>query len=310
MNFRYSEEVLRAMEEELPLVALETSVVAQGLPYPDNLAAARACEEAVRRAGAVPAPIAMVDGQVCIGLEDADMRRLAEGKERLLKLASRDLAVAMALKASGGTTVSATCELAAALGIRVFATGGIGGVHRGASEHMDISQDLHALAQFPVAVVCAGAKSILDLPKTLEALETAGVPVIGVGTSELPSFYSRSSGLPLEHRVEGAEDAARVVLARFDTLEQGGLLFTLPPPEETALPRNEVELHIASALAEAERQGVRGKAVTPFLLSDMAKRTGGKSLKANLALLTNNARFAGELAVAYARQRAELAEEG
>jgi pseudouridine-5'-phosphate glycosidase len=310
MNFRYSEEVLRAMEEELPLVALETSVVAQGLPYPDNLAAARACEEAIRRAGAVPAPIAMVDGQVCIGLEEGDMRRLAEGKERLLKLASRDLAVAMAMKASGGTTVSATCELAAALGIRVFATGGIGGVHRGASEHMDISQDIHALALYPVAVVCAGAKSILDLPKTLEALETAGVPVIGVGTNELPSFYSRSSGLPLEHRVDSAEDAARVVLARFDTLEQGGLLFTLPPPEETALPRNEVELHIASALAEAERQGVRGKAVTPFLLSDMAQRTGGKSLKANLALLTNNARFAGELAVAYARQRAELAEEG
>jgi pseudouridine-5'-phosphate glycosidase len=310
MNFRYSQEVLRAMEEETPLVALETSVVAQGLPYPDNLAAARACEEAVRRAGAVPAPIAMLDGVVCIGLEEADMRRLAEGKERLMKLASRDLAVAMATKASGGTTVSATCELAAALGIRVFATGGIGGVHRGASEHMDISQDIHALALYSVAVVCAGAKSILDLPKTLEALETAGVPVIGVGTDELPSFYSRSSGLPLEHRVDSAEVAARIALARFETLEQGGLLFTLPPPEETALPRNEVELHIAHALAEAERQGIRGKAVTPFLLSDMAKRTGGKSLKANLALLTNNARFAGELAVAYARQQAEAAEEG
>jgi pseudouridine-5'-phosphate glycosidase len=227
-----------------------------------------------------------------------------------MKLASRDLAVAVAMKASGGTTVSATCELAAAAGIRVFATGGIGGVHRGVSEHMDISQDIGALARYPVAVVCAGAKSILDLPKTLEALETAGVPVIGVGTDELPSFYSRSSGLPLEHRADSAEAAARIAFARFEGLGQGGILYTVPPPEETALPRNEVELHIASALAEADRQGIRGKAATPFLLSEMAKRTGGKSLKANLALLTNNARFAGELAVAYAKLRAVDFNEG
>jgi pseudouridine-5'-phosphate glycosidase len=300
MSFRYSDEVRRALDAKAPLVALETSVVAQGLPYPDNLGAARACEEAVRRAGAVPAPIAVVDGEVWIGLEEAAMRRLAEGKERLMKLGSRDLAVAVALKASGGTTVSATCELAAAAGIRVFATGGLGGVHRGVSEHWDISQDIGALARYPVAVVCAGAKSVLDLPKTMEALETAGVPVIGVGTSELPSFYSRSSGLPLEHRVEDASTAARVARARVE-LGQGGLVFALPPPEEVALPRADVELHIASALAEADRQGVRGKAVTPFLLSELAKRTGGKSLKANLALLTNNARFAGELAVALAR---------
>jgi pseudouridine-5'-phosphate glycosidase len=300
MSFRYSDEVRRALDAKAPLVALETSVVAQGLPYPDNLGAARACEEAVRRAGAVPAPIAVVDGEVWIGLEEASLRRLAEGKERLMKLGSRDLAVAVALKASGGTTVSATCELAAAAGIRVFATGGLGGVHRGVSEHWDISQDIGALARYPVAVVCAGAKSVLDLPKTMEALETAGVPVIGVGTHELPSFYSRSSGMPLEHRVEDAATAARIVRARGE-LGQGGLVFALPPPEEVALPREDVELYIAAALAEAERQGIRGKAVTPFLLSDMAKRTGGKSLKANLALLTNNSRFAGELAVALAR---------
>jgi len=301
MSFRYSDEVRRALDTKAPVVALETSVVAQGLPYPDNLNAARACEEAVRRAGAVPAPIAVVDGEVWIGLEEAALRRLAEGKERLMKLGSRDLPVAVALKASGGTTVSATCELAAAAGIRVFATGGLGGVHRGVSEHWDISQDIGALARYPVAVVCAGAKSVLDLPKTMEALETAGVPVIGVRTSELPSFYSRSSGMPLEHRVEDAATAARIVQARLALGQQGGLVFTLPPPEEVALPREDVEQHIASALAEAERQGIRGKAVTPFLLSDMAKRTGGKSLKVNLALLTNNARFAGELAVAMAR---------
>ncbi|QDE68424.1 MULTISPECIES: pseudouridine-5'-phosphate glycosidase [Myxococcus] len=301
MDLRFSEEVRRALEAGQPLVALETSVVAQGLPYPDNLAAARACEEAIRRAGAVPAATALIDGQLCIGLEEPEMRRLAEGKERLLKVGSRDLAIAMATRATGGTTVSATCEMAAAAGIRVFSTGGIGGVHRGASEHFDISQDIAALARFPVAVVCAGAKSVLDLPKTMELLETAGVPVIGVGTDELPSFYSRGSGIPLEHRADDVDTAARIARARFETLKQGGVLYTVPPPEETSLPRNEVELHIAATLADADRQGIRGKAVTPFLLTEMAKRTGGKTLKANLALLTNNARFAGQLAVAYAR---------
>ncbi|WP_164021749.1 pseudouridine-5'-phosphate glycosidase [Pyxidicoccus trucidator] len=301
MELRFSDEVRRARDAGQPIVALETSVVAQGLPYPDNLAAARACEEAIRRVGAVPAAIAVVDGEVCIGLEEPAMRRLAEGKERLLKLGSRDLAIAVATRASGGTTVSATCELAAAAGIHVFATGGIGGVHRGAAEHWDISQDIAALARYPVAVVCAGAKSVLDLPKTMELLETAGVPVIGVGTDELPSFYSRGSGIKLEHRVDDVDTAARIARARFEALGQGGVLYTVPPPEETSLPRNEVELHIASTLADAERQGVRGKAVTPFLLSEMAKRTGGKTLKANLALLINNARFAGQLAVAYAR---------
>ena len=301
MDLHFSDEVRRAREQGVPLVALETSVVAQGLPYPDNLTAARSCEEAVRRAGAVPAPIAVVDGRVCVGLDEGQMRRLAEGKEPLLKLASRDLALAVARGATGGTTVSATCELAAAAGIRVFSTGGIGGVHRGVAEHHDVSNDIWALARYPVAVVCAGAKSVLDLPKTLEALETAGVPVLGVGTGELPSFYSRSSGLALDHRVEDAHEGAAVLRARFDTLAQGGVLFTVPPPEETSLPRAEVELHIASALAEAERRGVRGKAVTPFLLSDLAQRTQGKSLRANLALLANNARFAGQLAVAYAQ---------
>ncbi|MET0405297.1 MAG: pseudouridine-5'-phosphate glycosidase [Cystobacter sp.] len=302
MELHFSEEVRRAREEGLPLVALETSVVAQGLPYPNNLEAARACEEAVRRAGAVPAPIAVVDGQVWVGLDEARMRRLAEGREPLMKLASRDLPVALAQGATGGSTVSATCEVAAAAGIRVFSTGGIGGVHRGVAEQLDISQDLWALSRFPVAVVCAGAKSVLDLPKTLEALEALAVPVIGVGTRELPSFYSRESGLPLEHQVGDADAAAAICRARFDTLRQGGVLFTVPPPEETALPRAEVELHIASALAEADRKGVRGKAVTPFLLSELARRTSGRSLRANVSLLVNNARFAGQLAVACARQ--------
>jgi len=300
MRVRFSDEVKAALDARRPVVAQETSVVAQGLPYPENLHAARACEEAVRRAGATPAPIALLDGEIRVGLVPEEMRRLAEGKEKLVKVGSRDLPMAIAGLRSGGTTVSSTCEVAAAVGIRVFATGGIGGVHRGASEHFDISQDLWALSRFPVAVVCAGAKSVLDLPKTMEVLESVAVPVIGVGTSELPSFFSRGSGIALEHRVEDAGEGARLMRARFDTLSQGGMLFTVPPPEEAALPRAEVELHVAQALGEAAKQGITGKAVTPFLLTEMAKRTGGKSMAANLALLAHNASFAAKLAVAYA----------
>lgn len=300
MQLRFSNEVRAARDGGVALVALETSVVAQGLPFPHNLEAARECEEAVRRAGAVPAAIGLIDGEVWVGLEAEQLRRLAQAGGELLKVGSRDLAIAVATKRSGGTTVSATCEVAARAGIRVFSTGGIGGVHRGASDHFDLSQDLWALSRFPVAVVCAGAKSVLDLPKTLEVLETVAVPVIGVGTSELPSFYSRTSGLQLEHRVEDAAGAAAIARARFETLGQGGILFAVPPPEETSLPSNEVELHIAMALELAAKGGIKGKAVTPFLLNEVAKRTGGKSLRANLALLQNNAKFAGALAVALA----------
>lgn len=300
MNLRYSTEVRAALDAKKPLVALETSVVAQGLPFPHNLEAARECEEAVRRAGAVPAAIALIDGEICVGVEVEQMRRLANGGPELLKVGSRDLAMAVAQRRSGGTTVSATCEIAARAGIRVFSTGGIGGVHRGAAEHFDISQDLWALSKFPVAVVCAGAKSILDLPKTLEVLETLAVPVIGVGTKEFPSFYSETSGLKLEYGVDDAQAASEIAHARFTSLQQGGMLFTVPPPAETAIPSSEIELHIASALQAAAAQNIKGKAVTPFLLSDVAKRTAGKSLRANLALLQNNAKFAGALAKALA----------
>ncbi len=297
MQLRFSEEVRSARERGGAIVALETSVVAQGLPHPHNLEAARACEEAIRRAGATPAPIALIDGEVHIGLEADALRRLAHGGPELLKVGSRDLPIALVQKRTGGTTVSATCELAARAGIRVFSTGGIGGVHRGVVDHFDISQDLWALSRFPVAVVCAGAKSILDLPKTLEVLESLSVPVIGVGTDAFPSFFSRSSGLELEHRVDSPADAAALVHARFETLNQGGMLFTVPPPESSAIPNSEIELHIATALQVAGQQGVHGKAVTPFLLGELVKRTGGKTLRTNIDLLVNNARFAGEMAV-------------
>jgi pseudouridine-5'-phosphate glycosidase len=306
MDFiRVSPAVKAVLGRRGPVVALETSVVAQGLPYPENLEAARACEEAVRRAGAEPAPIAVIDGKVVVGLSEGEMRRLAEGNEPRVKVAARDLAPTALRGVLGGTTVSATLEVAAHVGIRVFATGGIGGVHRGVGEHLDVSADLAALARCPVAVVCAGAKSVLDLPKTLEALEALSVLVVGVGTSELPGFYTRESGLMLEHRVEGAEEGAGLMTARMDALGQGGILFALPPPADVALSRPEVELHLAAALAEGQARNIRGKEVTPFLLAELAERTRGRSLRTNLALLAHNARFAGDLAVAYARVAAK-----
>jgi len=296
VRFVVSTEVQRARKARRPLVALETSVLAQGLPFPHNLEAARRCEAAVRSTGATPAALAVIDGQLHLGVTEAQTLRLAQG-EGLLKLGSRDLAVAIAQGRTGGTTVSATCELAALAGIEVFATGGLGGVHRGFDVALDISQDLPALARWPVAVVCAGAKSVLDLPRTLELLETLGVPVIGVGTDELPGFYSRETGLTLEHRVDDARQAAAVLSARL-ALKQGGVVFALPPPPPTALPRAQVERHLKAALALAKRRRVHGKAVTPFLLAELVRRTKGRSLTANLALLEHNARFAGELAVA------------
>lgn len=303
MTLRLSEEVAEALGRRGPVVALESSVVAQGMPYPENLALARACEEAVRRSGATPASVAVLDGELWVGAPAEGIRALAEGKGTPWKVGARDLALAVARKASGGTTVSATCELAARAGVRVFATGGIGGVHRGVAEHLDVSQDLGAIARCPVAVVCAGAKSVLDLPKTAELLETLGIPLVGVGTDELPSFFSARSGIKLEHSVADAREAAEILQARLDALGQGGLVFAVPPPPESALPSAHVEQAISSALAEADAKGIQGKAVTPFLLRRLAETTQGRSLKANVDLIVNNARFAGQLAVEDARRR-------
>lgn len=297
MKLIYSPEVAAARRTLKPMVALETSVLAQGLPYPHNLEAAKRCEAAVREEGAVPAAMAVIDGQLHVGIDEAQTKRLATGRG-LMKLGSKDLAIAVARKATGGTTVSATCEMAAAANIHVFATGGLGGVHRGVEEHMDISQDLPAIARWPVAVVCAGAKSVLDLPRTLELLETLGVPVVGVGTHELPGFYSRDTGLEVEHSVEEPSQAAEIIRARRD-LHQGGTIFALPPPAKTALKRADVEKHLKAALALAKKKKIEGKAVTPFLLGEMVARTRGKSLTANLALLENNARWAAKLAVSF-----------
>jgi pseudouridine-5'-phosphate glycosidase len=284
---------------------LETSVLAQGLPWPQNLEAADKCSAAIREGGAVPAAVAVIDGEIFIGLDAAQTERLGRG-DSLMKLGSKDLAVAVARRATGGTTVSATCELAATAGIRVFSTGGLGGVHRGFEQYLDVSQDLSAIARFPVAVICAGMKSLLDLPRTLELLETLGVPVLGVGTRDLPGFYSRETGLRLEHEVADAAEAAQIVRAR-NELKQGGVVIAVPPPAATSMRKDEVEWHLAAALAAAEKQRVEGKSVTPFLLAEMARRTAGKSLEANIALLEHNARFAAQVAVALGRQRGKKA---
>ncbi|HVP59810.1 MAG TPA: pseudouridine-5'-phosphate glycosidase [Myxococcaceae bacterium] len=300
MEVQLSDEVRDARARGAPVVVLESSVVAQGLPHPVNLEAARACEEAVRRAGAVPAVVAVLDGVVRCGLSADEVRRLATGREQRWKIGVGDLASAVLHKATGGTTVSATCAVAAECGLPMFATGGIGGVHRG--ETLDISADLGALARYPGMVVCTGAKSVLDLPRTLEALEALGVPVLGFGSSEFPAFYADRSGLRLEHRADTPQLAAEALHAQRDRLGlKQAIVLTVPPPPEVALDKDEVDRALVAAEAEARRQGVTGKAVTPFLLSRLVEATGGRTLQANVALLAQNARVAAEIAVAYAR---------
>jgi pseudouridine-5'-phosphate glycosidase len=292
---RYSAEVEAALARGAPVVALETSVLAHGLPPGTNLEAWRRSEAAVRAAGATPATIGLLDGEIWVGLSAAQAQRLADPATKALKVGSGDVAIAVASRACGGTTVSATCEWAARAKISLVATGGIGGVHRGAAESFDVSQDIWALSRFPVAVVCSGAKVILDLPKTLEALETQGVPVIGVGTRELPAFYCVTSGLSLTHHVDTPQAAAQIVCARL-AQGLGGMVLAQPVPEDVALDRPEVERHLAEALAEASRRGVQGKQVTPFLLERLRRATGDRALKANVALLERNAGFAGQTA--------------
>jgi pseudouridine-5'-phosphate glycosidase len=282
-------------------VALETSVVAQGLPPPHNLEAARRCANAVRAGGGVPAVVGVIAGRIVVGASEADVQRLADPGTRPAKAGVRDLGAICAAGGYAGTTVSATCAIAAQAGIRVFATGGVGGVHRraGASEPLDVSSDLLELSRQRVCVVCAGPKAILDLAATAEALEALAVPVLGFRTSELPAFYTDASGIPLEHRFEDAASVARALRVHWDELRQpSGVLVCVAPP--SPLPRSEVERAIADALQEAARRKLAGKQITPFLLAALAQATGGRTLAANLDLLENNARIAGQIASALA----------
>jgi pseudouridine-5'-phosphate glycosidase len=296
LSIAVSEAVREALRAGRAVVALESTVIAHGLPYPQNLELARAMEQEVRGQGALPATVGVVGGVPTVGMGDAAIEHFAQGRD-VLKLSRRDIAYAVAAGRDGATTVAATMALAALAGVQVFATGGIGGVHRGARESWDISGDLTELARTPVLVVCAGAKSILDLPATLEYLETAGVPVLGLATDEFPAFYSRTSGLPISARVADAAEAGRVWLAH-RALGGAGALLAVPPPSETALEPDLIEAAIGRALARMEAVGVHGQAVTPFLLSAVAEETEGESMRANIALLRQNARVAAQVAQA------------
>ena len=296
-------EVAAALADGRAVVALESSLIAQGLPAPENLDTALAAEHAVRDAGAVPATTAIVDGRALVGIDHATIERLAEPGADVAKAASRDIGPLLAAGGLASTTVSATVRLAGAAGIAVTATGGIGGVHRGAAASFDISSDIDEVAATPVAIVCSGAKSILDLPATLELLETRRVPVIGYTTSELPAFYATSAGLPLAHRVDDPAAAAAIVAAHRAVPGAGGLLFVQPPPADAALDRHEVGAWIDEALAHATAAGVHGAAVTPHVLAHVARASGGRALRANVTLIVNNAATAGRIAVALVSHR-------
>ncbi|MAN56265.1 MAG: pseudouridine-5'-phosphate glycosidase [Paracoccus sp. (in: a-proteobacteria)] len=298
----FSPEVSAALDAGDPVVALESTIITHGMPFPQNLDMARQVEAVVRQAGATPATIAVMGGRIHIGLTDTALQDLARTPpERAMKLSRADLAVCVADGRTGATTVAATMICAALAGIRVFATGGIGGVHRGAETSFDISADLQELARTPVTVVAAGAKAILDLPKTWEVLETLGVPVIAYAQDELPAFWSRTSGIPAPLRMDSADQIARAAAMRARLGLAGGQLVANPIPHEAEIPRDRIMPVIEQALAEAAAQKIATKQVTPFLLQRIFELTEGRSLHSNIALVLNNARLAAEIAAAMAK---------
>ena len=299
--FRIRPEVKEALAAERPVVALETTLVTHGLPAPRGIETARAAEAAVRKAGAIPATIGVVDGEIVVGLEAKELEQLAKLGIKSFKASTRDLAALVATKRSGSTTVAGTMALALRAGIRVFATGGIGGVHREWQKTPDVSADLFALARTPVAVVSAGFKSVLDVPATVETLETFGVPVVGYGTDSLPGFYVRDTGIALDHTVANAAEAAK--LLRTHWIELGrpeGVVFANPVPAKSAIPMKEIEPVVAEAVAAAAKEKITGKALTPFLLDLVVAKLGDKALDVNAALIVANAKVAAEIAVALA----------
>ena len=295
---KLSPAVAAAISEGKPVIALESTIISHGMPYPQNLETARLCEAEARKNGAEPATVAVIHGQLCAGLTDEELEYLAKAGPNVAKASRRDLPVLLARKADGATTVAATMIVAAMAGIRVFATGGIGGVHRGAETTMDISADLEELAQTPVAVVCAGAKSILDLGLTLEYLETKGVPVIGYRTKTLPAFYTYESDFSVDYRMDTTKEIADAINAQRKIGYPGGMLITDPIPEEYAMPKAVIDAAIEQALKEATEKGIKGKATTPFLLARVCELTGGESLKSNIKLVLNNVALAAQIAAA------------
>jgi pseudouridine-5'-phosphate glycosidase len=288
-------EVAAALATGRPVVALETAVVSHGLPSPINLRAVAAMEAAIREEGAVPATVGLLRGRVIIGMTPDETEELAFGKD-VAKVSVRDIAPVISSRRRGATTVAATAALASTASIPIMATGGIGGVHRGGEDSLDVSADVQVLSRTPIAVVCAGAKSVLDLGRTLEALETLGVPVVGFGTDEFPAFYSSESGLALEHRADDPGEVATIIGVQRALNRQEGILVVQPPPEATAIPGATVGEWIEFALAEADAAGIRGKDVTPFLLENVSRSSRGRTLEANLSLLESNARLAARIA--------------
>ena len=294
-------EVAQAIAEGRPVVALESTIISHGMPYPKNVETALLVEQTIRENGAVPATIAIIGGRLKAGLSHDEIEHLGKAGRKVAKASRRDLPVLVARKEDGATTVTTTMIIAHMAGIKIFATGGIGGVHRGAEVTMDISADLEELAQTPVMVVCAGAKSILDLGLTLEYLETKGVPVLGYGTEELPAFYTRKSGFAVDYRVDSPEELAAIFKAQRDLDYKGGMLVTNPIPEEYAMDKAVIDAAIEKALAEAKEQGIHGKETTPFLLAKVVELTGGDSLESNIQLVLNNARVAARTAACLAK---------
>lgn len=291
----YSEEVSEALASAKPVVALESTIITHGMPFPRNVETARQVEADIRAEGAVPATIAIMDGKLHVGLSDADLDRLAKAED-VMKCSRADMTFALATGRFGATTVAATMMAAHLAGVKVFATGGIGGVHKGAEETFDVSADLDELARTPVCVVSAGAKALLDIPKTLEVLETKGVPVIAYGTKELPAFWSRNSGLVAPYSLNSASEIGRLLNMRAKFTDHGGVLIANPVPEADEIPRDEMSGYIDAAIKKAEREKIRGKDVTPFVLGAILELTDGRSLDTNIALVRNNARLAAKIA--------------
>ncbi len=292
---RISPEVHDALVHHRPVVALESTIISHGMPYPKNVETALRVEQVIREAGAIPATIGIIDGEAIIGMSPEEIEAFGKRKG-IMKVSRRDLPICFARKLWGATTVAATMILARKADIEVFVTGGIGGVHRHGNETFDISADLHELANTDVTVVCAGAKAILDLPLTMEYLETMGVPVLGYQTEELPAFFTRKSGLKVDYRIDSAEEIARIIQVKRRTHLHGGVLVTNPIPEEHALDETKMNQAIQTALEEADQKGIHGKETTPFLLKKVVELTGGESLESNIALVLNNAKLGAEIA--------------
>lgn len=295
-NILYSKEVAEAIENCRPVIALESTIISHGMPYPQNVETAKECERIAREEGAVPATCAILGGKLCVGLDPDQLEYLGKAGSKVTKASRRDIAVIAARGGDGALTVAGTMILADMAGIKVFATGGIGGVHRGATETMDISADLEELGRTSVAVVCAGAKSILDIGLTLEYLETKGVPVIGFGTNEMPAFYTRSSGFNTDYRMDSPEEIAKALDAKIRLGIKGGTLIVNPVPEEYSMDKSRIDAVIEAAVKKANDLGVKGKNITPFLLAEIKDVTGGESLDTNIALVYNNVRLAASIA--------------